>query len=54
MISFSYVKIFNVCKAHVLVYSFVFIFADDKFGINMEVQAEGIVIVVYHQYVVKY
>lgn len=54
MISFSYAKIFNVCKAHVLVYSFVFIFADDKFGINMEVQAEGIVIVIYHQYVVKY
>ena len=43
MISFSYAKIFNVCKAHVLVYSFVFIFADDKFGREMEVQAKGIV-----------
>ena len=51
MISFSYAKIFNVCKAYVLVYSFVFIFADDNFRRSMEVQAEGIVIVVYHQYV---
>lgn len=45
MISFSYAKIFKVCKAYVLVYIFVFIFADDKFGRKMEVQAEGIVIV---------
>lgn len=52
MISFSYAKIFKVCKAYVLVYIFVFIFADDKFGRKMEVQAEGIVIVVYHQCVV--
>jgi len=44
VISFSYAKIFfEFCKAYVLVYSFVFIFADDKFGREMEVQAKGIV-----------
>jgi hypothetical protein len=36
-------RFFEFCKAYVLVYSFVFIFADDKFGREMEVQAKGIV-----------
>lgn len=40
---FSYVQLFEIRKAYVLVYSFVFIFADDKFGRGMEVQAKGIV-----------
>lgn len=43
MISFSYAKIFKVCKAYVLVYSFIFVFADDQFGREIEAQAEGIV-----------
>lgn len=40
---FSYVQLFEIRKAYVLVYSFVFIFADDKFGREMEVQSKGIV-----------
>lgn len=40
---FSYVQLFEIRKAYVLVYSFVFIFADDKFGRETEVQAKGIV-----------
>lgn len=40
---FSYVQLFEIRKAYVLVYSFVFIFADDKFGREMEVQVKGIV-----------
>ena len=40
---FSYVQLFEIRKAYVLVYSFVFSFADDKFGREMEVQAKGIV-----------
>lgn len=40
---FSYVQLFEIRKAYVLVYSFVFIFADDKFGRETEVQAKGII-----------
>lgn len=46
---FSYAQLFEIRKAYVLVYSFVFVFADDKFGYNNEVQAERIVIVIYYQ-----